>query len=66
MILLHDKEQRVKQLKACCETIIDNAEAIIYGYEHQIGWKIVIDIKCGELPTIKVETELISDKIAEA
>lgn len=63
---LYSKEQRVRQLKACCETIMDNAEAIIEGYEHEISWKIVIDLECGTHPTIKVETEFISDKVLEA
>lgn len=63
---LYSKEQRVRQLKACCETIIDNAEAIIEGHELQVGWKIIIDIPCGTHPTIKVETEFLSHKIMEA
>lgn len=60
------KEQRVAQLKACCEIIMDNAEKIINNYDMTMNRQIVIDMKCQQLPTIRVTTEFISEKICTA
>lgn len=61
-----DKEKRIAQLKACAQTIIDQAEEIIGDYEYSQSWQIVIDFPCRELPTIKVENRFISRKMIDA
>lgn len=49
------KEERIQQLKACAEGIINNAEDIIGKTEYPVDWKIIIDMQCHEAPTVKVE-----------
>ncbi len=60
------KETRIAQLKACCETIMDNAEKIIDGYDLSMDRQIVIDMECQQMPTIRVTTEFTSKKIVTA
>lgn len=64
---LFSKETRIAQLKACCETIMDNAEEIIDSFGMMtMDRQIVIDMKCQQLPTIQVTTEFTSEKICTA
>lgn len=58
-------EERVEQLKLCCETIIDNAEAIVTGIDHQIEAKVVINIPTHQTLTITLEQEIYSKKVLE-
>ena len=60
------RENRVNQLKSCCETIIDNAEKIMEGYDLNRNTTIVIDFPCNEVPTITVSNEFISQKMADS
>lgn len=53
--MLFKREERIAQLKACAEGIINNAEDIIGNADNPVDWKITIDIQCQEAPIIKVE-----------
>ena len=59
------KEDRVAQLKACAETIIEKAEEIIGDLEYPTNQTVTIHLDCQEIPTIKVEKEIIPQKIIE-
>lgn len=58
-------EERVEQLKKCCETIIDNAEEIVKGIDYSVERKVTIHIPCHQTPTIKIEQEFISKKMLD-
>lgn len=58
-------EERVEQLKLCCESIIENAEAIVKGIEHPIETKVVINIPTHQTLTITIEQETYSKKILQ-
>lgn len=60
------REKRIAQLKACCETIIDNAEQIIDSFELPMNRQIIIDIEAQSLPTVRVTTEFTSEKILKS
>lgn len=58
-------EDRVEQLKKCCETIIDHAEEIVKGFEYPVERTVSIHIPCNQMPTIKIEQEIISKKMMD-
>ena len=58
-------QERAEQLKACCQTIIDNAEKIVKDIDLTINRKITIDIPSREFPTITVEQEFFSKKMLD-
>lgn len=60
------REQRVAQLKACAQTIIDQAEDIIGEYEFSQGYTVTIEIPCKEFPRIVAEKQFISKKVIDA
>ncbi len=60
------KQQRVEQLKACAETIKNNAERIIVDNEFSMEWKIIISIKPREVPTITTKRKFVSPEIIQS
>ena len=60
-----DREERIAQLKACAESIINNAEDIIGNADNPVDWKITIDIQCQEFPTVKVERHFIPQELMD-
>lgn len=54
------KEERIQQIKACGQTIIDKAESIYGDYECPTNLQIVINMEVKELPTIEVKREFYS------
>lgn len=56
-------EERIEQLKLCCLTIMDNADAIVKGIEHQIDAKVTINIPPQGTLTITLEQEIYSDRV---
>lgn len=61
-----NRERRVKQLKACAESILDMAEDIIGDEGLAIDWKITIDIKCNQVPEIIVKRSVTTERILES
>lgn len=59
------KEIRVEQLKKCCESIIDNAEKIVEGYDLQHSFSVTIDFPCREFPMVSVINNFISKKMLD-
>ena len=58
------RDERIAQLKACAECIINNAENIIgSGSELPIDWKVIIDMQCNRMPTVKVEKHILPPKL---
>lgn len=60
------REERVAQLKACAQTIIDRAEDIIGEYEFSQGYTVTISIPCNEFPQIIAEKRFVSKKVIDA
>lgn len=58
-------EERAEQIKACCETIIENAEKLAEGIDLSSNWKITIDMPCHAVPTITFEHEFLSSKVLD-
>lgn len=58
-------EQRVEQLKKCCETVMDNAENIVKSYDYPIESKVTIHVPCHQTPTITIEHEIYSKKVLD-
>ena len=44
------REERIKQLKSCGQSIIDNAEKIVSDVSYPLNTKIIIDMKANEMP----------------
>lgn len=60
------KQQCVEQLKACAETIKNNAERIIADEVFSMEWEIIISIKPQNIPTITTKRKFISPEIVES
>lgn len=61
-----NREKRIEQLKACAQTIIDQAEDIIGEYEFSQGYSVTIELPCKDVPTIRAEKQFISRKVIDA
>lgn len=60
------REERIKQLKACAETIKNNAARIITDDEFTQNWKVTIVINCNEVPHITAKRDFVSKEIIES
>ena len=58
-------EERAKQLKDCCQTIIDNAEKIMEGIDLSVDKTITISFPSNEIPRITVEQTSYSKKMLD-
>ena len=58
-------EQRAEQIKACCETIIENAEKIAEKYDLTSSYQITINISANEIPKITASQEFYSRKVID-
>ena len=56
-------ERLIKDIKSCGQTIIDNADKIAGGYEHQKGLDIWIHFEDDGVPVINVEQEFYHDNL---
>lgn len=59
------REERIKQLKSCGQSIIDNAEIIVSDVRYPLNTKIIIDMKANEMPIIVYERSFISESLLE-
>lgn len=59
------REERIKQLKSCGQSIIDNAEKIVSDVRYPLNTKIIIDMKANEMPIIVYERSFISESLLE-
>ena len=59
------KEERVKQLKVCGQTIIDRAEDFIGDNNFVMGYKIIIEIEPAAIPEIILEKKIFPHKVAD-
>ena len=57
---------RIKQLKACAESIMDMAEDIIGQEGLPISWQIIIDMQCKQPPEIIVKKSVITEKVIDS
>lgn len=60
------REQRIKQLKACAETIKNNAERIITDDEFTHDLEVTIVINCNEVPHITAKRDFVSKEIIDS
>lgn len=58
-------EERLEQIKAAGQHIIDNAETILGAEKYRAHLSVVIDFPCHEPPTITVHREVYPDKYIE-
>ena len=65
MSLKFSREERIKQLKDCGQSIIDNAERIASDFKYPIGVKVIIDIQPHEVPTITAERNFYAEKFID-
>lgn len=59
------REERIKQLKSCGQSIIDNAEKIVSDVRYPLNTKIIIDMKANEMPIIAYERSFIPESLLE-
>ena len=59
------REERIKQLKSCGQSIIDNAEKIVSDVRYPLNTKIIIDMKPNEMPIIVYERSFIPESLLE-
>lgn len=48
------REERIREMKECGQSIIDNAERIYGDYKYPQGMKIIIELDANKLPSIQV------------
>lgn len=60
------KEQRVREIKACAETIIDSAETIVNAFEHNTFYDINIHIDANQAPELTITNGVLSEKMIRA
>ena len=58
-------EERVAQLRACCETIIEKAEEIMKDIDLTTDRIVSIEFMCRELPEIRVENRFLSKNMID-
>lgn len=61
----YSKQERVELLKACAETIKNNAERIITDDVFTQEWVITIEIQCNEVPHITAKRKFVSKEIID-
>lgn len=60
------KEELIEHIKACGQSIIDNAEKIVGDYKFDTGTYIELHVEdCGKTPYISVTKDFIPEKIIE-
>lgn len=60
------KHNREKELVACCEGIIRNANKIAAEYGHNQGLKIIISMDVNEAPQVAVVREFIPKEVVDS
>ena len=63
--MAYTKEQRIQQIKACGQSIIDNAESIFGDYKYSTDLKIIVDLPCREHPTIQAVKSFVPEGFIE-
>ena len=63
---LFGTEERIEQLKKCCETICDNAEEIMKSFDCPVERTITIHFNPNEVPVIEINQKIISKKMLES
>lgn len=60
------REELIKHIKACGQSIIDNAEKIVGDYKFDAGTYIELHVgKCDEAPYISVTKDFIPERLKE-
>jgi hypothetical protein len=59
-------EERAKQLRKCCETIMEKADDIMREMDFSVERTITIHFPVREVPTIEIKQNLISKKMIES
>ena len=60
------REELIEQIKACGQSIIDNAEKIVGDYKFDAGTYIELHVgKCDEAPHISVTKDFIPERLKE-
>ena len=60
------KEERIQQIKACGQTIIDEAEKIYGDFPYQTDLEIVIRLASKEFPVISVRQDFFSQTMLDS
>ena len=60
------REELIEHIKACAQSIIDNAEKIVWDYKFDAGTYIELHVgKCDEAPYISVTKDFIPERLKE-
>lgn len=65
-VVTFTKEKRIEQLKACAQTIINNAEEMVGAFEFDISLDVVIHMECHAAPEIEVMRRITSREIIDS
>ena len=57
------REERIQQIKDCCQSIVDHAESIYGDYPCPTSLKVVIAMEVNAPPTITVNREFYSERM---
>ena len=60
------REQRIEQIKACGQAIIDNAEQIYGNYEYPQNLTVTVTICSNEAPALTYERSFMTDGILKS
>ena len=60
--MAHDRK---KELIACCESIIRNADKITDDWNHNQSIEIMIRFPCNEVPTVEVKKTIVPHELIE-
>ena len=59
------REERLEQIRAAGQHLIDNAETILGDEKYRIDLVIEVDLPCQELPTVTVTRRCYPDALLE-
>lgn len=59
------RENRIQQLKDCCDSIKENAADFIGNEEFPVNWKISIVFECNSFPVVRLERESLPSAVVK-
>ena len=65
MAFSYSREERIKQLKDCGQSIIDNAENIVADFKYPSGINVTIEIRPHEVPIITTQRGFYAEGFVE-
>ncbi len=62
----YSREERIEQIKACGQAIIDNAEQIYGNFEYPQDLIITVTVGTDRIPTLEYKREFLTQGIIES